>query len=429
MTGRASPAPTPTQASPRDVAVDDYQQTPRHGLVYRVGSKRKDEDRAVAGEHVTCGGERFAYFAIFDGHGGKDAADRCQATLHDQISRRAPDTTKATDALSEGLRRACWELDEDLGSAHVDAGTTATILCIGRSTATLGWVGDSTALVVDMTLPKPAWATPKHNPQNPSEVARMKAEWGARREFLLYESPDGEDQAYNEAMDAFTATYEKRLADHFRAQNLPPLRPNLIRDSMRRETLINDRCDRVNTMRRKQSFEAVTKFGKVVSGQDMDATIDMKRHDSNFTRRTSPEDGRPRGPVVVGANWRGRRPGTTVGGASTCVTRSIGDWDASRAVIPEPETKTWDTSSVFDRVVLASDGLWDLVSFEAAATCMRSVDDPQKAAQLLLKRAKSESARRGYSGLKDDTTILVVDINPNSLKVTETAQGCACAVS
>ena len=58
----------------------------------------------------------------------------------------------------------------------------------------------------------------------------------------------------------------------------------------------------------------MTKFGKVVSGQDMDATIDMKRHDSNFTRRTSPEDGRPRGPVVVGANWRGRRPGTTLVG-------------------------------------------------------------------------------------------------------------------
>ena len=111
------------------------------------------------------------------------------------------------------------------------------------------------------------------------------------------------------------------------------------------------------------------------------------------------------------------------------MTRSIGDWDASRAVIPEPETRTWETSNVFDRVVLASDGLWDLVSFEAAAACMRSVDDPQKAAHLLLKRAKSESARRGYSGLKDDTTILVVDINPNSLKVTETARGCACVVS
>ena len=51
------------------------------------------------------------------------------------------------------------------------------------------------------------------------------------------------------------------------------------------ETLINDRCDRVNTMRRKQSFEAVTKFGKVVSGQDMDATIDMKRHDGSLYQR------------------------------------------------------------------------------------------------------------------------------------------------
>ena len=43
-------------------------------------------------------------------------------------------------------------------------------------------------------------------------------------------------------------------------------------------------------------------------------------------------------------------------------------------------------------------------------------------AQLLLKRAKSESAR-GYSGLHDDHHILVVDINPNSLNVTEAAQG------
>ena len=98
-------------------------------------------------------------------------------------------------------------------------------------------------------------------------------------------------------------------------------------------------------------------------------------------------------------------------------------------MIPEPETRTWETSNVFDRVVLASDGLWDLVSFEAAAACMRSVDDPQKAAHLLLKRAKSESARRGYSGLKDDTTILVVDINPNSVTVTEASRGCACVVS
>lgn len=418
------------QASPRDVAVTDKTAAPRHGLVIKVGSKGKDEDRAVAGENVEANGESFAYFGIFDGHGGKQAADRCTETLNGLISKRAPATIASPhEALSLGLRRACWELDEDLGSAHVDAGTTATVLFVGQSTATLGWVGDSTAIVVDMLSTKPSWACSKHNPQNPVEVARMKAEWGARREFLLFEFAEGEDDmSYADAMDAFTETYEQRLADHFRQQNLPPLRPHLIRDSMRRETQINDRCERVNTMRRNKSMDVIEKFGKQVSGRDMDATIDMKRHDSNFTRRTSAQDGRPRGPVVVGANWQGRRPGTLVGGASTCVTRSIGDWDASRAVIPEPETTTWSTSG-FDRVILASDGLWDLVSFEAAAAIVRGVDDPQKAAVQLLRRAKAESARRGYAGLKDDTTILVVDVNPRALRVAEEPAGCACVVA
>ena len=46
-------------------------------------------------------------------------------------------------------------------------------------------------------------------------------------------------------------------------------------------------------------------------------------------------------------------------------------------MIPEPETGTGHLQRASTRVVLARTGL-DLVSFEAAATCMRSVDDPQK---------------------------------------------------
>ena len=235
-----------------------------------------------------------------------------------------------------------------------------------------------------MTSPKPAWATPKHNPQNPSEVARMKAEWGARREFLLASRRTARTRRTTKPwtpsrrrMRSAWRTAERRTCYLYDR--------TLIRDSMRRETLINDRCDRVNTMRRKQSFEAVTKFGKVVSGQDMDATIDMKRHDSNFTRRTSPEDGRPRGPVVVGANWRGRRPGTTVGGASTCDSfhRRLGCQSCCHSGARDEDLghlqRLRPRRTSFGR-------LWDLVSFEAAATCMRSVDDPQKAAHLLCEK-------------------------------------------
>mmetsp|Transcript_2948 Transcript_2948/g.8759 ORF Transcript_2948/g.8759 Transcript_2948/m.8759 type:complete len:420 (-) Transcript_2948:152-1411(-) len=414
---------------------------PKFGLAATVGKKKKDEDRASVGQSVTAGGAQWAYYGLFDGHGGKQAADLCQAEFHDLVTKRAGSVRGADgalEALEAGVRTTCWELDERLGSSRIDAGTTATMLFVSPDHATVAWVGDSTGLVVDMLGRRDAWTTNNHNPQNLQEVARMKAEWGARREFLLFESPEGEDLSYADAMDLFTESYEVKLKKHMESQGQPPLRPHLIRDSMRRETKINERFDRDNSLKKRQSFESVSKFGKHFQPNDMDATIDMKRHDSNFTRRTDPNDGTQRGPVVVGANWHGRRPGTVVGGASTCVTRSIGDWDASRAVIPEPQTRSWplegagDESKAddarFDRVILATDGLWDLVTFDAAEALVKIVDEPQQAADKLLRRAKAESARRGYQGLKDDTTILVIDLNPRGIALPARA-GCACVLS
>lgn len=43
------------------------------------------------------------------------------------------------------------------------------------------------------------------------------------------------------------------------------------------------------------------------------------------------------GVLALHARWL-RLPGrNVVHGASTCVTRSIGDWDSSRALVPQPE--------------------------------------------------------------------------------------------
>ena len=82
----------------------------------------------------------------------------------------------------------------------------------------------------------------------------------------------------------------------------------------------------------------------------------------------------------------------------------------------------------YERVVLASDGLWDLIDFAGAEAICRKVPEPQACAERLLRVAKTESGRRGYRGLKDDTTILVIDLNPNRVAVQPEA-GCACAVS
>ena len=115
----------------------------RHGLVYRVGSKRKDEDRAVAGEHVTCGGERASPISRFLTATAARTPPTGRKLLY--MTKSVGEGTRHDKSDGCSVRRfaeGVLELDED-GSAHVDAGTTATILCIGRSTATLGWVDDS----------------------------------------------------------------------------------------------------------------------------------------------------------------------------------------------------------------------------------------------------------------------------------------------
>lgn len=60
------------------------------------------------------------------------------------------------------------------------------------------------------------------------------------------------------------------------------------------------------------------------------------------------------------------------GQVSTCVTRSIGDWDGSRAMIPQPELLRFEVQpSEHVRCVMCSDGVWDFLTLDEAASCAR----------------------------------------------------------
>lgn len=100
------------------------------------------------------------------------------------------------------------------------------------------------------------------------------------------------------------------------------------------------------------------------------------------------------------------------GGISLQITRSIGDRDAARSVIATPEIKDIELEhSVYARIVLASDGVFDAVSSAAVAKFVRKYKDPQRAALKLVKYAKE---KRLYSGKGiDDITAIVFDINPD----------------
>jgi len=89
-----------------------------------------------------------------------------------------------------------------------------------------------------------------------------------------------------------------------------------------------------------------------------------------------------------------------------CLSRSIGDMDVGEFIVPIPHVKQVKLSNVGGRLIIASDGIWDALSNEAAAKACRGLP-AELAAKLVVKQALKTS------GLKDDTTCVVVDIIPS----------------
>ncbi|BFG37816.1 hypothetical protein CerSpe_240900 [Prunus speciosa] len=100
-------------------------------------------------------------------------------------------------------------------------------------------------------------------------------------------------------------------------------------------------------------------------------------------------------------NWR-------VGLAALQVTRSIGDDDLKPAVTAEPEITETILSAEDEYLVMASDGLWDVVS---NAEVVSIIKDTVKEPGMCSKRLATEAAERGS---KDNITVIVVFLRPVS---------------
>ncbi|KAL7281814.1 protein serine/threonine phosphatase 2C [Trametes coccinea BRFM310] len=83
------------------------------------------------------------------------------------------------------------------------------------------------------------------------------------------------------------------------------------------------------------------------------------------------------------------------------VTRSLGDSSMKEFVVGSPYTTETELSEEDEFLILACDGLWDVVSDQGAVELVRGIADPRKAAEELL-----DHAYRNYSS--DNVTVLVV---------------------
>ena len=156
------------------------------------------------------------------------------------------------------------------------------------------------------------------------------------------------------------------------------------------------------------------------AAQKAAANVPTRVRRSFVARLRDPETGAMSNPRLFGGNV----------GASTAMTRSIGDRGAARCCIPEPEFTTKMVAPCQKaRVIIASDGMWDVYEDEESETISRGsmIDLPRTsdaAAMLLAKRAQED---RSFDGLApDDITVVVCDLYGGALP--PPGQGGCCAV-
>jgi len=150
------------------------------------------EDSSVVIDPFLAGdrdGDNWGYFAVYDGHGGRQAVDYVETKLHGLILEElkaaivAAGADRLTDeAVSDSMSKAFYRVDEQLKNVGTwRCGCTATVVLAHRSPGSLRLhvanVGDSRSIAIDSANSE--WRISRdHRPNDPAEIQRVESEGG-----------------------------------------------------------------------------------------------------------------------------------------------------------------------------------------------------------------------------------------------------------
>ena len=405
-------------------------------------------------------------FGVFDGHGGKVAAIQGLRDVAGRLVQAGP--ARWTDA---DIADAFWDADIKLGlEGHTD-GTTATLLLIEPDKAgdllhcTLAWVGDSAAVHANLLAPtgKDALlrATTLHSPAYREEDARLRLHIKVRKlvhanwDWVIRETMAAQSmrhQIRGVARPKMTTRAWSARRRRLVLAGLAAYRQTAA--AIKQVTGQEPTAEMVHLYLRIFHRELVMAVqGEARGPQDLAAMPQLRVRRSAVGKDLTDER-RPSDPSTPGASGHSgseatysttRRRSTIIAprfgshgplsvksstqtdlvsaitedqlgtkileGPSTLVTRSIGDWDASRACIPQPEIlRFYVSKGERSRIVLASDGFWDFTSHPKAAEMLHAAKSAQASADQMLHHAVARSNSK-FNELKDDTTVVVVEID------------------
>lgn len=333
------------------------------GVAQCPGKKNQDRFDARLGSS-SVGGEGVAYFGVFDGHGTSAlAADLCVERLHEEIQ----------------MRTSCGLDSDDTETLSLGSGDPVTSLD-GDYQALAHMPSDEALISSHLRLDELVQANRHTDPRagtcsvsvflerHQDGTTEGKVAWvGDCRAILISSENDVFDLTLDHRIDDNEEEYVRiSQADH------TPRRGLLTSELWRREV------------------EKAAQAG-----------ADPRRLRAHSFVEQRQINGRYVGPRCVFSH---------TGGVSLQVTRSIGDAYAARSVIPNPDITNFSLEKdKYARIVLGSDGVFDVMSSTDVAKFVSKMSNPTKAASKLAHHCRQ---KRLYSGMaSDDITVQVIDVN------------------
>ena len=404
----------------------------QHGLANKASDKGEDFTAFDSKGGTSA-------FGLFDGHGGKYCANICAELAGQGL---LPRLLELNPASKEAIVDTFWAADAEIGrtlcsQGHEKAGSTATVLLVrsqggetgaavnaatpgssgmfggagagGALECTLAWVGDSTALAVDMSSGKRVLKSYNHSASKADEAAQLKrlgevdkaiGRIRGRRKSMVTAMDDEEvDDDPRQSEGGISAS---EVAAAMKEVN-PDEEPSAADVAL---------CHRA--LNRERHVRRLLPKGA------------RKRRTAHVQRRPAKKDANQ--PWVVATD-----PDPYAHAYNDLqMTRSICDYTKCVWVLPHPQIEHFVVqASQHHRVVIASDGLWDVVSSIDACKIVRDEATAQQAAAALVEAARAVYlSRAGHSGSKmgDDTTVMVIDLNPSGREwLPEASGGCSAA--
>ncbi|KAG1751458.1 phosphatase 2C-like domain-containing protein [Suillus paluster] len=341
------------------------------GISEDVGTRRYMEDaHSFVVDYAGVRGQGF--FAIFDGHAGKHAAEWCGAHFHEYLLDALRTSSSATipGLVDKRISRLSEESD---GKIHSGCTVVTAFLRIEDADGRQSFLPTP-----PLSPPSPTESGSRSGSESPTEPtedskemckkAKSKSPASASRFARALKSLSGSSPTLTSSPTALPAIRSPTPPASTETHTLPINPPQ----SSRRVLYTANAGDARGVLCR--------------AGRAVRLTYDHKGSDKQEAKRITDAGG-----FVMSGRVNG----------VLAVTRSLGDSSMKEYVVGSPYTTETELGSDDEFVILACDGLWDITGDQGAIDLVRHISDAQAAAETLVKHALERQTN-------DNVTVLVV---------------------